>query len=145
MGCPQRWQSLCIHFTLQELFWLGKPASVSRRAERSLQIFSQSDKMPTTIRASSTKTPLRPVKIQKYFRRYIKTGNLGLYFNKHPKNLNILHRRRKRVFREKEKTVKKTLIRILVVFGLLALGSTTVLADGGNPLCRPGVPCSITR
>ena len=27
MECPQRWQSLCIHFTLQELFWLGKPAS----------------------------------------------------------------------------------------------------------------------
>jgi hypothetical protein len=26
MGCPQRWQSLCIHFTLQELFWLGKLA-----------------------------------------------------------------------------------------------------------------------
>lgn len=33
------------------------------------------------------KTPLRPVKIQKYFRRYIKTGIPGLYFNKHPKNL----------------------------------------------------------
>jgi len=91
------------------------------------------------------KSPLRPAKIQKYSTRYIKTGNPELYFNKHPKNLNTLHRRGKRVFREKEKTVKKTLIRVLVVVALMALGSTTVLADGGNPLCRPGVPCSSTR
>jgi len=73
-------------------------------------------------------------------------AKVRLYFNKHPKNLNTLHRRRKRVFREKEKTVKKTLIRIFVVFALLALGSTTVLADGGNPLpCPPKIQCSVSR
>ena len=33
------------------------------------------------------KRPLRQAKIQKYSTRYIKTGNPGLYFNKHPKNL----------------------------------------------------------
>jgi hypothetical protein len=92
------------------------------------------------------KTPLRQAKIQKYSTRYIKTGNPGLYCNKHPKNLNILHRRRKRVFREKEKTVKKTLIRVLVVLALMALGSTTVLADGGNlPPCPPKILCSVSR
>jgi hypothetical protein len=59
---------------------------------------------------------------------------------------NILHRRRKRVFREKEKTVKKTLVRVLVVFALMALGSTTVLADGGNlPPCPPKIQCSVSR
>jgi hypothetical protein len=85
-------------------------------------------------------------KIQNYSTRYIKTGNPGLYCNKHPKNLNILHRRRKRVFREKEKTVKKTLIRVLVVLALMALGSTTVLADGGNlPPCPPKILCSVSR
>jgi hypothetical protein len=41
--------------------------------------------------------------------------------------------------------VKKTLIRVFVVFALMALGSTTVLADGGNPLCKPGVPCSTSK
>ncbi|HLK07821.1 MAG TPA: hypothetical protein VKV30_07770 [Candidatus Angelobacter sp.] len=35
--------------------------------------------------------------------------------------------------------MKKTLIRVLVVVALMALGSTTVLADGGNlpPLWPP--------
>jgi len=34
MGCPQRWQSLCIHFTLQELFCLGKPNAHESNATR---------------------------------------------------------------------------------------------------------------
>jgi hypothetical protein len=59
----------------------------SERAERSLQIFSQSDRMRDHPCDAHKKTSLRPVKIQNYFTGYIKTGNARLYFNKHPKNL----------------------------------------------------------
>ena len=41
--------------------------------------------------------------------------------------------------------MKKTLVRVLVVVALMALGSTTVLADGGNKPCLPGTICSIAR
>jgi hypothetical protein len=81
----------------------------------------------------------------KIFQAIYQNGKTPTLLHQAPKNLNILHRRRKRVFREKEKTVKKTLIRVFVVFALMALGSTTVLADGGNPLCKPGVPCSTSK
>jgi hypothetical protein len=114
----------------------------SECAERSLQIFSQSNRMRAVIRVTRTKTSLRPVKIQNSFTRYIKTGNARLYFNKHPKIQNTLHRRGKRVFREKEKTVKMTLIRVLAVLAVMALGSTTVLADGiPAPMCLPSANC----
>jgi hypothetical protein len=84
-------------------------------------------------------------KSKKTIRAIYQVARIRLYFNKHPKNLNILHRRRKRVFREKEKTVKRTLIRIMLAVALMALGSTTVLADGGHPSCLPGIPCSISK
>jgi hypothetical protein len=101
--------------------------------------------MCVIIRTLRAKIAAFSEKSKKTIQTIYQAAKVRLYFNKHPKNLNTLHRRRKRVFREKEKTVKKTLVRILLAVALMALGSTTVLADGGNPLCKPGVPCSATR
>src|SRR5579871_3999039 len=57
-GCPQRWQSLCIYFTLQELFRLGKPASVSStRCEKFANFFSV-DKMPAIHSCNKNKKEL---------------------------------------------------------------------------------------
>ncbi|HEY2168679.1 MAG TPA: hypothetical protein VGJ30_03580 [Candidatus Angelobacter sp.] len=40
--------------------------------------------------------------------------------------------------------MKKTLVRILLAVALMTLGSTTVLADGGNPVpCPPKILCSV--
>jgi hypothetical protein len=50
---------------------------------------------------------------------------------------------RKRVFREKDKTVKKTLVRALMVVAVLVVcGSSPVMADGGPlPSCKPPLVC----
>jgi hypothetical protein len=88
MGCPQRWQSLCIHFTLQELFWLGKlpisPLDPLREAANvclvggGCRVFSS--RLPTIATLIGEKSQNVPI-------RYIKTGNTRLYLNKAPKNL----------------------------------------------------------
>jgi len=94
------------HVTRAFLAWqTGKRESGALREV--CKSFPMSDKMRAPCVRQAQKSSLQPAKIQKYSTRYIKTGNPELYFNKHPKNLNILHRRRKRVFREKEKTVEK--------------------------------------
>ncbi|HZE79688.1 MAG TPA: hypothetical protein VE604_02225 [Candidatus Polarisedimenticolia bacterium] len=41
--------------------------------------------------------------------------------------------------------MKKSTVRILLALALMALGSTTVLADGGNKPCYPGIPCAISK
>jgi len=91
------------------------------------------------------KRGLQREKVKKQSGQYIKPQKSDSTSTSTQKNLNTLHRRRKRVFREKEKTVKKTLIRVLVALALMALGSTTVLADGGNIPCPPKTICSVSR
>jgi hypothetical protein len=99
------------------------------------------------VRAQTGNPHFERLKTQKYSSRYIKREKSDSTSTKHPKNLITLHRRRKRVFREKEKTVKKTLVRILLAVALMALGSTTVLADGTNPppTCPIRTLCAVSR
>lgn len=88
MGCPQRWQSLCIHFTLQELFWLGKraisPPDPLREAAKVCLVGPDAGfpyrVLPTIATLIGEKSQNIPI-------RYIKTGNTRLYLNKAPKNL----------------------------------------------------------
>ena len=104
--------------------------------------------MREIIRILRAERALPAEKSKKIVQAIYQDGKVRLYFNKHPKNLITLYPQRKRVFREKEKTVKKTLIRILLAVALMSLGSTAVLADGGNPPptgCPIRTLCAVSR
>ena len=131
------------HVTRACLAWQTGHAQ-SRHSEKSANFFLSRAEMRGIIRILRAKRALPAGKSKKIIQAIYQDGKVRLYFNKHPKNLITLYPQRKRVFREKEKTVKKTLIRILLAVALMSLGSTTVLADGGNlPPCPPKILCSV--
>src|SRR5712671_8213015 len=82
-------------------------------------------------------------KYKKQSIRYIKTGKTDSTSTKHTKFLRSAPK--KRVFRRRKRPVKKSTVRILLILALMALGSTAVLADGGNKPCYPGIPCAISK
>jgi hypothetical protein len=93
---------------------------------------------------TSRKPAFSAAKNTKIFQPIYQDRKIRLYFNKNPKNLKLSAPQKKRVFREKEKTVKTSLVRLLVALGLLVVyGSSSVMAEGPLPSCRPPVVCSV--
>ena len=115
----------------------------SECAERSLQSFSQSDTMRAVIRVTRTKNVSSTSKNTKLFHAIYQNGKRGTLLQQAPKKFKTLCTAGENVSSGRRKRqVKMTLIRVLVVLAVMALGSTTVLADGiPAPMCLPSANC----
>lgn len=80
--------AIALHtFHVTRAFQAWQTGKRVRRAERSLQIFSQSHKMRAASVATSTTIASLTSKNTKILQAVYQNGKTGLYFNKHPKNL----------------------------------------------------------
>jgi hypothetical protein len=101
--------------------------------------------MRAIIRALRASSALPTGKLQKIIPPIYQKAEFPTLLQQAPKKFKTLCTAEEdRVFREKEKTVKKPLVRLLVALGLLiACGSSSVMAEGPLPSCKPPLVCSV--